>query len=1030
MDPQIRDALGRLKLGFTVALGDVWEDSDVHYVHNEPVARDLADGIAEAVERTRSSPEGAVVLGQAGTGKTHLVRRARMSLAEEGGFFVQFDINSHDDFWDAMLGAYRKSLEWPGDEPQLRTLLLRIIDTYGVSEAALDIKDGRPTVESVNAVVDAVSRRHPDFDDACRDALRVLCIFSSGEVPCRDLAGHWLSGLKEARAGQRSPWGLHPDPRSPREIVSALTRIMALVGPTLVSVDQIDSLVEESNEATNAHNGHTDVRLGVIGNRLMEFKELTRRTFTVVTCLPHSWQQLQATGLNSTAGRFRSPRYLEDSLPGDTAQAIVTAHVRALLRGCDFEPEWGCWPVDPDAFGTTVNLNPRDLLRVVTDHATRCLDRGEFVPLRSFVEPASDGDEADRQQPGAQQRFAQLIDELSGVDVIEKDSESDQFPKLLVAGIESISVENHAGISVRPQYSGKQHGIHAVAERDGYRWVLQGTLDGDGRGIPYRFRWLQEQARTDKNSADGEVIMLRAGIWKDSLAVRNAVNVFERDYGRVIDVDMADLKVCLALKVLQDERPEDLREWLVKERPASGTRLFQDIFGDHSGGSNSDTSPPSGPSPNAAPVTEPSKGFVLPEAVQPAAARGTESTVSFGAFSNGEAATVPLESLRKHVAVFAGSGSGKTVVLRRLVEECALNGVSAIVLDPNNDLARLGDPWPQSPLTWSPGDEAQAEKYFAGTDVVVWTPRMEKGRPVSFQPLPDFKSVLDDVDEFRQALDTAVAILAPKAKVDGRSDKHEQGRAVLREVLAHCARRGKTGLDAFLEVLTDLPTDVVNLSKAPEIAHGMAQTLHAARINDPLFGGAGDTLDPGELLTPKPGKSARISVISLIGLPDASQRQSFVNQLQMALFAWIKRNPAGDKPLGGLFVMDEAQTFAPSGAMTPCTGSTLALASQARKYGLGLVFATQAPRGIHNQIVGNSATQLVGFLNSPTQVSAVKEMVDARRAKQLDIAKLGAGEFYVRTEGKHHRKVVTSMCLSHHPRSALTSDEVMVRARR
>ncbi|HIV57084.1 MAG TPA: hypothetical protein H9902_03920, partial [Candidatus Stackebrandtia faecavium] len=169
---------------------------------------------------------------------------------------------------------------------------------------------------------------------------------------------------------------------------------------------------------------------------------------------------------------------------------------------------------------------------------------------------------------------------------------------------------------------------------------------------------------------------------------------------------------------------------------------------------------------------------------------------------------------------------------------------------------------------------------------------------------------------------------------------------------------------------------------------------------------------------------------SLIGLPDASQRQSFVNQLQMALFAWIKRNPAGDKPLGGLFVMDEAQTFAPSGAMTPCTGSTLALASQARKYGLGLVFATQAPRGIHNQIVGNSATQLVGFLNSPTQVSAVKEMVDARRAKQLDIAKLGAGEFYVRTEGKHHRKVVTSMCLSHHPRSALTSDEVMVRARR
>jgi F0F1-type ATP synthase beta subunit len=41
---------------------------------------------------------------------------------------------------------------------------------------------------------------------------------------------------------------------------------------------------------------------------------------------------------------------------------------------------------------------------------------------------------------------------------------------------------------------------------------------------------------------------------------------------------------------------------------------------------------------------------------------------------------IPLSSLRKHTTVFAGSGSGKTVLLRRIVEECALHGVSAIVL--------------------------------------------------------------------------------------------------------------------------------------------------------------------------------------------------------------------------------------------------------------------------------------------------------------------------------------------------------------
>ena len=140
-------------------------------------------------------------------------------------------------------------------------------------------------------------------------------------------------------------------------------------------------------------------------------------------------------------------------------------------------------------------------------------------------------------------------------------------------------------------------------------------------------------------------------------------------------------------------------------------------------------------------------------------------------------------------------------------------------------------------------------------------------------------------------------------------------------------------------------------------------------VNDPLFGGAGVAADPGLLLTPPPGKLARVSVIGFIGLPSEEQRQSFVNQLQMALFARIKKHPAGDRPLGGLFVMDEAQTLAPSGAMTACTQSTLHLASQARKYGLGLVFATQAPKSLHNRIPGNAATQFFGTPNAPVQIA-------------------------------------------------------------
>ncbi|TQS30699.1 ATP-binding protein [Microbispora sp. KK1-11] len=389
---------------------------------------------------------------------------------------------------------------------------------------------------------------------------------------------------------------------------------------------------------------------------------------------------------------------------------------------------------------------------------------------------------------------------------------------------------------------------------------------------------------------------------------------------------------------------------------------------------------------------------------------------------------IPLETLRKHTAIFAGSGSGKTVLIRRLVEECALQGVSAIVLDANNDLARLGDRWPEPPEEWGEGDAARADDYLANADVVVWTPRKESGRPLSFQPLPDFGSVADDPDEFGEAVDAALAALVPRAKLEARTARAHLGQAVLREAVAHYGRRGGTGLGGLIALLDDLPDGVSSLEGAPRLATEMAQHLRAETISDPLFAGTGTPVDPGVLLTPPEGKRARVSVISLTGMASDAQRQGFVNQLQMALFSWIKRHPAGDRPLGGLFVMDEAQMFAPSGTATVCTQSTLALAAQARKYGLGLVFATQAPKGLHNRITGNAATQFFGLLNAPAQITAARELARAKGGDVPDVARLRSGQFYAAFEGGSFTKVRTPMCLSHHPSSPLTSEEVVARA--
>jgi hypothetical protein len=393
-------------------------------------------------------------------------------------------------------------------------------------------------------------------------------------------------------------------------------------------------------------------------------------------------------------------------------------------------------------------------------------------------------------------------------------------------------------------------------------------------------------------------------------------------------------------------------------------------------------------------------------------------------------ASLPLPALRRHLAIFAGSGSGKTVLLRRVIEECVLHGVSSIVLDPNNDLARLGDPWPGTPGAWLADDADRAREYLDGTDVVVWTPRRAGGRPLTFQPLPDFGAVIDEIDEFNAAVDVAVEALAPLVGAQGQGIKAGQEKAVLTEAMRYFARGAGRDLGVFIELLADLPDHATTLRKGTAIAEDLADRLRAVRATDPLFGGEGAPADPGALLTPPPGKRARISVISNVGMPGLTQWQRFVNQLQMALFSWIKRNPATDRPLAGLLVMDEAQDLVPAVGTTACSESTRRLASQARKYGLGLLFATQSPKSLHNSIPGNATTQFFGLLNAPAQIDAARELARAKGGDVPAISRLSAGEFYLSTEGTALHRIRTPMCLSHHPSSPLTEDEVMTRALR
>ena len=168
--------------------------------------------------------------------------------------------------------------------------------------------------------------------------------------------------------------------------------------------------------------------------------------------------------------------------------------------------------------------------------------------------------------------------------------------------------------------------------------------------------------------------------------------------------------------------------------------------------------------------------------------------------------------------------------------------------------------------------------------------------------------------------------------------------AVLDRALDLQAKSGGGGLERLLAILSDPPNQLLEgYAKADKLVQEWADSLRAEMQMNRLLSDTGAAFDPGLLFGAGSSKT-RISVVNLIGLPELDSQRTFVDQLAQNLFGWVKKNPAPSGSVRGLLVIDEAKDFVPSGRAVPSSGSLKRLAAQARKYGLGLVFATQEPR--------------------------------------------------------------------------------------
>ncbi len=122
-------------------------------------------------------------------------------------------------------------------------------------------------------------------------------------------------------------------------------------------------------------------------------------------------------------------------------------------------------------------------------------------------------------------------------------------------------------------------------------------------------------------------------------------------------------------------------------------------------------------------------------------------------------------------------------------------------------------------------------------------------------------------------------------------------------------------------------------------------------------------------------------------------------------------------------MLDEAARFLPRNNAESKPGLML-LAQQARKYGLGLILATQNPKDLDYNATANFATQIFGTANAPQVVKYIREAMEQRGLTGLNPGQLKTGQFFCATPSLDRPvRLQAPMCLSRHPHNVLLSDE-------
>ncbi len=402
---------------------------------------------------------------------------------------------------------------------------------------------------------------------------------------------------------------------------------------------------------------------------------------------------------------------------------------------------------------------------------------------------------------------------------------------------------------------------------------------------------------------------------------------------------------------------------------------------------------------------------------------------SQAAKASGDYLLYESKDLTTHGLCVGMTGSGKTGLCLALLEEAAIDGIPAIIIDPKGDLGNLlltfpqlrpedFKPWvdpaeavrrglsvddfaKQTADLWKNGlaewdeDGDRVQMFREKVDIAVYTPGSTAGLPLtvmrSFCVPPE--KVLKDSEAMRERVSAATAGLLALLGIDAdplRSREH----ILISNLFDRAWREGRDlDMGRLIREIQTPPFDKLGVLDLESFFPAKDRFALAMSLNNLLASPGfaawmeGEPLDIDRLLTTADGKP-RLSVLSIAHLSDA-ERMFFVTILLNEVIAWM-RSQSGTSSLRAILYMDEVFGYFPPTANPPSKTPMLTLLKQARAFGLGVMLATQNPVDLDYKGLSNCGTWFIGRLQT--------ERDKARVLDGLEGASTAAGRTFDRAK--------------------------------